>query len=559
MFGILVFLAVLSTLVFWHELGHFIAAKACKIYVDQFSIGMPPRLFGIKVGETDYCISALPIGGYVKMAGQEDAPLSEEEREKQYGHVPPGRWLCNKPVWQRQIVFAAGPLMNFALAIALYAFIACVGSEVPEWEVMARIGNVDSQLPAATAPLYRLRDGAAWTDYQGQPDAVGWKTGDIVQSIDGKAVKNVTDVAITAILGGQDKTYYARIDREESDGKISKYLSPLKPAVKQGETRARFGVEPYQSAVVQDILPDFPSATSGLLKGDEIIEADGKPLDLDSFVKYTENIPEGQPMKVRVKRGTEFLEFNLQTKSIGRVLGLGAAPEEKSKPELAIYAVGPELEKLGLNVQDLITTVNGKPATYEQFRELERGQPGTNLKLDVKRPARLFGLWKKATNFSVDVPVAKVQAIGVSLSSKTIFRRYSVAQAIPESFRQSYLDLERTLLTLKGLITRTLSPKDLGGPVMIYDVTSKAAQFGVMEVLRIMAFISVNLCVLNLLPIPVLDGGQMVVHAFEGIFRRPLSLKFQERYQQAGLAFILILMVFVTWNDIVRMVTNKLP
>src|SRR5512147_1887991 len=99
MLGILIFLAVLSTLVFWHELGHFIAAKVCGIYVDQFSIGMPPRLFGVKIGETDYCVSALPIGGYVKMAGQEDAPRSAEEREKEYAHVPPHRFYNNKPVW----------------------------------------------------------------------------------------------------------------------------------------------------------------------------------------------------------------------------------------------------------------------------------------------------------------------------------------------------------------------------------------------------------------------------------------------------------------------------
>lgn len=558
MLGILIFLAVLSTLVFWHELGHFLAAKACGVYVDQFSIGMPPRLFGVKIGETDYCVSALPIGGYVKMAGQEDAPLSEEEREKQYGHVPPGRWLSNKPVWQRHVVFAAGPLMNYALAIALYAFIACMGADVPEWEVMARIGNVDPQLSAATAPLYRVREGAALTEYQGPPDAVGWQTGDIIESIDGKAVKNITDVAISAILGGHDKTYYARVDREGPDGQVIQYISPICAAIKEGETRPRFGVEPYRSAVVQEVLPDFPSAKSGLLKGDQIIRADGQPVDLDGFVRHTEKVAEGQAIRVQVKRGNEFLDFDLQTKSIGRVLGLRAAPLGEATPGLEVYDVSQELEKLGLKRKDVIASVDGKPATFELFRELERSQPGGKLQVEVKRPALFLGLKQKAGSFQIELPVTQVQAIGVSLASKTIFRRFTLAEAIPESFRQSYLDLERTLLTIKGLITRTLSPKDIGGPVMIYDVTSRAAQFGLMEVLRIMAFISVNLCVLNLLPIPILDGGQMVIHGFEGLFRRPLSLKFQERYQQVGLVFIVALMLFVTWNDIVRLVTDKI-
>ncbi|MFM1918892.1 MAG: hypothetical protein RLZZ303_526, partial [Candidatus Hydrogenedentota bacterium] len=110
MTGFVVFILVLSLLVFVHELGHFLAAKACNIYCDRFSIGMPPRLFGFKWGETDYCIGALPFGGFVKMAGQEDAPLSDEEREATYGHVPSDRWFNNKPVYQRIIVLVAGPL-----------------------------------------------------------------------------------------------------------------------------------------------------------------------------------------------------------------------------------------------------------------------------------------------------------------------------------------------------------------------------------------------------------------------------------------------------------------
>ena len=125
---ILIFILVLGVLIFVHELGHFLAAKACNIYVDRFSLGMPPRAFGVKIGETDYCIGALPLGGYVKMAGQEDAPLSDEERDSTYGHVPEHRWFNKKPVWQRCIVIVAGPLMNFVLAIVLYGVVAAVGA-----------------------------------------------------------------------------------------------------------------------------------------------------------------------------------------------------------------------------------------------------------------------------------------------------------------------------------------------------------------------------------------------------------------------------------------------
>ncbi|MCF6286046.1 MAG: site-2 protease family protein, partial [Candidatus Hydrogenedentes bacterium] len=147
MTGILIFLAVLSFLVFFHEMGHFLAAKACNIYVDRFSIGMPPRVIGFKWGETDYCIGALPIGGFVKMAGQEDAPLTEEEREKEYKGVPPDRWFNNKPVWQRIIVILAGPVANLILAVLLYGLLAIVGKEVAELDLAARVGFVVESSP----------------------------------------------------------------------------------------------------------------------------------------------------------------------------------------------------------------------------------------------------------------------------------------------------------------------------------------------------------------------------------------------------------------------------
>ena len=168
--NVLIFIVVLGVLIFFHEMGHFLAAKACGIYVDRFSLGMPPRVAGVRLGETDYCIGALPIGGYVKMAGQEDAPLSEEEREKDYGHVPPERWYNQKPVWQRMIVIAAGPFMNLVLGILLYGIVAAAGTLVPESEILARIGFVKPDSPAASAPLYRVPSTGDSENLSREPD-----------------------------------------------------------------------------------------------------------------------------------------------------------------------------------------------------------------------------------------------------------------------------------------------------------------------------------------------------------------------------------------------------
>ncbi|MCH7960316.1 MAG: site-2 protease family protein, partial [Candidatus Hydrogenedentes bacterium] len=205
LFGIFIFLLVLGVLVFVHELGHFLAAKACNVYVDRFSLGMPPRVAGFKFGETDYCIGLLPIGGYVKMAGQEDAPLSDEEREGTYGHVPEERWFNKKPIYQRAIILAAGPLMNLVLAFGIYAFLAAVGTEVPMMEVEARVGLIETGSAASTAPMYRISDDNEKPDFSAPPDTEGWLTGDVILAVNGKKMNRFRDVVIEAVLGGGKK------------------------------------------------------------------------------------------------------------------------------------------------------------------------------------------------------------------------------------------------------------------------------------------------------------------------------------------------------------------
>ncbi|HEO69741.1 MAG TPA: PDZ domain-containing protein, partial [Candidatus Hydrogenedentes bacterium] len=281
---IIVFILVLGLLVFVHELGHFIAAKSCGVYVDRFSLGMPPRLFGKRIGETDYCISALPIGGYVKMAGQEDKPLTEEERETHYGHVPSERWLNNKPRWQRFMVFAAGPLMNFVLAIVLYAVIAGVGAEIPQTEVDNRIGAVEPGSPAAEAPLYLIEDGAKESEAEPPPPAVGWQMGDRILSVDGSMVKNIRDLAMAAALG-KGETLRIELERTGPDGVPRRYYSPVRPRVMEDEELSRVGVAPFVTPVIVDVLPGSPAAQHGLQAGDVITRMDDVSVDTSAFME----------------------------------------------------------------------------------------------------------------------------------------------------------------------------------------------------------------------------------------------------------------------------------
>jgi len=563
LFSVFVFIVVLGVLIFFHEMGHFLAAKACNIYVERFSLGMPPRLFGIQLGETDYCVGALPIGGYVKMAGQEDRPLTEEERQKQYGNIPKERWFNNKPVWQRMIVIVAGPLMNVVLGVLLYGIVAAVGTEVPETEVTSRVGFVKPDSPAASAPMDRLSDSDSTLASPGKPDTIGWQTGDYIISIDGEAMRSFSDISFAAILGA-GKVLNVVLERPEN-GESVRYLSRIEPQHLDGSDHTQFGIQPFRTALIDRILPELPAGKAGLEEGDVIRRANGQIIDSATFTKLVEDMDNNDTVHLEVERNGERISMALQPATIGRFEGLVFSPslyidEEKAKNESpTVGYVSEEVQKeTGLKRGDVVLKVNGEPATAENLREAERAGIGQTLVLKVKQPARLFGLVRDEEIKTIELIPQPSGAIGIVWGEKTVFHRVQPIEVVPEACRQAYKALSRTVETLVMLFAGTVSPKDLGGPVLIYQVTTTAANMGIMWLFKIMAFISVNLCVFNLLPLPVLDGGHLIFLSWEGIWRKPVPEKAQERIQQVGLVIIISLLLFVTYNDILRLITSTL-
>lgn len=559
---ILIFLLVLSLLILFHEMGHFIAAKACNIYVDRFSIGMPPRVFGIRLGETDYCISALPIGGYVKMAGQEDAPLSEEEREKDYGHVPSERWFNKRPLWQRYCVILGGPFMNFVLALLLYAILTAMGSDVPEMEVSARLGKIEPGSPAETAPMYLERAGGDSEAYAGTPEATGWKTGDVILSINGNPVESYSDIFFAAVVAGTGNPQKVVLERTNPDNSKSRYVSIVAPAVFGEVEHPRFGVAPFSTALVNDVIAGMPAVEAGLKKGDVIVRANGALVDRTTFVELTEKTPEGASITLGIDRDGKQFDATVQPKTIGRILGIhtdSSQKKVKTSPPAVTYVTADFQKSTGIQRKDIIAKINGQPATKESLEELERNAPGGKIKVDIERPAILFGLIQSASSLSLELPVDAVRAMGVELGDKLVHLNASPAQWLPNAFHRSYQDLRQTIVTLRALVFGSVSPKMLGGPVMIFSATTQAAKLGIGWLLGMTALISINLAVFNLLPLPILDGGLAVINTIESIRRKPLSPKFQERFQQIGLLFIIALMLFVTWNDIGRWLGDLKP
>jgi regulator of sigma E protease len=648
---VFVFILVLGWLVFFHELGHFFAAKLCGIYCERFSIGMPPRLFGVKWGETDYCLGALPIGGYVKMAGQEDVPKTEEEREKEFGHVPPDRWFSNKPVWQRFFVIAAGPTMNLVLGILLYGIVALVGAYVPLSTVDNRIGDVEEDSPAASAQLYQASAPGIRPSYDGEPDARGWETGDRIVTIGGEPIKNIADVAMKAILGSS-VVHDVEIERLNPDGTTTTYFSPVQSKVMDETGHARFGVAPFISAVVSRVQDGMPAQEQGVEPGDKILRVGGKIVDQTTFTKLVENTPEDTPIRLTLDRDGTLCEVTLKPQIRGKFTEVAFSPQlswmELIPPDAPLkVAAGPEKvlkdtglqvgdvilridgreanadllrklhrtqperkvavqvrrpvgflgrgeetlsleltalqalqaiagvddrarpvvagvtsalrERLDLRERDEIIAIDGQPATVALLRESERSHPDGSLELTIRRPAIWRGLLRKESEETVTVDVARVGVVGVVYGEEMVYHRVPTVEVPREAVRKGFQAVSRVLQTVGELVGGGLSPRDLGGPLMIYQITTDAARLGYWWLLELTAFISVNLFIFNLLPLPVLDGGLLVFLTVEGVRRKPLDVRIAERIQKVGLVLIIGLMLYVTYNDILRWITNIIP
>jgi regulator of sigma E protease len=564
-FNIVVFILVLSWLVFFHELGHFLAAKACGIYCERFSLGMPPRIFGMRFGETDYCIGALPIGGYVKMAGQEDVPLSDEEREKEYGDIPPERWFSSKPVWQRVIVIAAGPIMNLVLAVFMYGVVAAVGDDVPEYKVDSRIGQIDPSSPALEAPLYRIVGDETGVDRSKDPDATGWMTGDRILSVNGETIQNIIpELATKAVLSG-GKELSVVLERTAADATVVRYRSYVTPKIMaEGERMARIGVAPFSAILVEEVLEGWPAEGAGLKKGDEILRADGLPLDSATFILALAEFEDNQNVELEVTNDAGVRTVTVPTRAMGRFPDFftyvpeDEGPEDTSRPVVVVISKDHEKATL-VKRKDIITEIDGQKATYALLKELERTKPGATLHVKIERPAIWFGILRRKTIEEADLTLDRVGSIGVMMRQKTVFVRSKPGDVVPDAFQSAKKATGLTLSTLAQLLTGNVSPRDLGGPVMIAQITTQAARLGFSWLFEMTAFISINLAIFNLLPLPVLDGGHLMFLGIESVRRKPLSNRVMEWVQQAGLVFIIMLMLFVTFNDVDRWIRNIIP
>jgi regulator of sigma E protease len=433
---------VLGVMILVHEWGHFIMARLFGVRVDVFSIGFGPRLFGWKRGATDYRVSALPLGGYVRMAGQD---LSEVDSGKVAPTGAPDE-LMSKPRWQRALISFAGPAVNLVFPVFLLTCYYMVAG-MPSAAFLSKpvqIVGLPANSQTTPAPL---------------------QTGDTVVSLGD--VKN--------------------------------------PTWEQAENQIR------------------GNTAGGTLK----LEVENKGVRRHAEI----TVKQGEP--------------------IDRILGYLPIPAV-----VGDTLSGAPADRAGIREKDIIEAVNGQKIEYwDQFVDYVRGSGGKPLQLDVRRNGQVLHLTVTPKQGVADASTSNYQ-IGVGPDPDITYHRIGVAASASAATGKT-LEMVADILGVVGkLFSGRVSVKQLQSVVGIARLSGEAVKHGPSSVILLMAFFSVNLGILNLLPIPILDGGSILLLAIEGGMRRDLSLAFKERFIQVGLVFLLVLFAYVMYNDVVRLLPS---
>jgi regulator of sigma E protease len=448
--SIFAFIIVLGILIFVHELGHFIVARLCGVGVEKFSLGFGPRLAGRKIGRTDYRISAIPLGGYVKMVGDEpDSEIDPDDIAIAFDY---------KSVWKRILIVAAGPVSNFLLAAVIF------------W-VLYLVHGIEHLKPV-------VEDIQTETTLITSQDVEGFQKGDIITAIDGESVKSWDEV-VQRVEASKGRTLAFTVKRGKSG-----YVINVTPQLEKsqnlfGEEIQKYGIGvspiPAIKPLIGDVRKDTPALRAGLQAGDRIIAIDGTAIK--SWKEMAEIISacDGRKLTIEVQRAEERITTTLT-------------------PEL---------------------------------------HPDTN------------NLGEKIKRYMIGITAVKV-------IPQIFTERLNPLRAAVEGVKRTYEITELTILSIVKIFQNKISAKTIGGPIMIAEMAGQRAKEGILSFVFFIALLSVNLGLINLFPIPVLDGGHLLFFAIEALKGSPLSMKAREISQQAGVYMLLALMVFIFYNDIMR-------
>ncbi|MCM2280214.1 MAG: RIP metalloprotease RseP [Bdellovibrionaceae bacterium] len=551
---------LLGLLIFVHELGHFLVAKYYKVRVEVFSLGFGPKIFTVKRGETTYAISAIPLGGYVKMFGDDPTTdVPEDQKAVSFTH---------KPVGQRIAVVLAGPLMNFGFAILIFALVALIGEQT----LAPRLGDIEPQSEAYAA---------------------GFRSGDTIRQINGDTVDS-WDGMMSIIEEKGDQTVRFTIDRSGEAQPLALEVTPKTVDNKNVLSWKKHvgsveGLEfASRASIVGVMSPTTAAGQAGLKPGDIISAVDGVAVDKwRDFVTTLGAQAQDGTLKLALRRPNFELEGDVAAESPPLEIAITVPETLKSAPAdqlarelglefpetyLAAFDKKSPAAQAGLRAGDKIVAIDGKAVTtFEEIAKIIRAY-GTEAseEKESSRPIvvravregqeqefsvvphfkeRMNNMGREEARFEIGIKPMLIDA------PPTMFKK-STSNPIAAAIRgwdQTMKWTNVTILSFVRLFQAEVSAKNIGGFISIGTMAKKSWQIGAAQFMNVMAIISINLFILNLLPVPVLDGGHLVFFGIEALRGAPLSMRKLEIAQQVGLILLLGLMVFALFNDIGRL------
>jgi regulator of sigma E protease len=537
------FVLLVGVLIFVHELGHFVWAKVFGVKVLRFSLGFGPRLFGFTRGETEYVIAAIPLGGYVRLLGELPGDVVTKKDE--------GRSFAEQPLWRRVIIVLAGPVMNLAFPLLLY-FVVFLGERDMSPPV---IGTV---LPGAPADGHLM-------------------PGDRVLAVDGSEVRTFYEL-MQRVEGSIDQPIELTLERRRQQ--VEAVVTP----VRSTETRAlgmtrevgRIGVSTRSPlAVIGIISPASPAASARLRSFDRVIAAGGRPIERFADLVEVLEPNRGGTVPITYLRPRRFdgglenvLELSFYephvatlTPEPGPGSGVLRAGIESSDLYVAEVRAGSPEAAIGLRPGDRLLELDGEPIRlFASFVESLQTSEQTEHEITFRRAdqviTRRLALEREQGETEFGERFDRY-AIGITHWAPTtveppVPNPSPVSYAARESIAATWDMIELTVTSVVRLVQGRLSVRSLGGPLSILEGTQTAASGGPLDYLAFMAFISINLGLLNLLPIPLLDGGHLLFFVIEAISRRPLETRAREIASLVGFGVLVLLMVLAFKNDVER-------
>lgn len=542
---VLYFILFIGVLIFVHEIGHFIFAKLFNVKVLKFSLGFGPRMLGFRKGETEYCVAWVPLGGYVKMLG--DDPTEEVSPEDQ------NRAFSLKPLWQRYIIILAGPIFNLIFPIIIYFFFFSAQTTLSP----SIIGTVFAGKPAATAGL--------------QP-------GDRILAIGDEEVRYWEDLQ-TIISAHPGERLRFTIERQGKS--FARFITPQEQVsrtwLKTVERKGRIGISPlFQPPQVGISDQGSPAGQAGLRSGDLITSVNGVAVERWSRVEHILARNRGQSLRVSFLRPgpsvSRFADLRGLTPQAVVVYPEREEREGKVAYRSGIHSAefflrkvekGSPAEAMGMKAGDRVVRFDGKQVKHWDV---------IILTLEGKKDAPHTISWVprgSAEQRTAEFKLAKVSFVDEYrqehqryVFGAQNYRIWKLADPVPIEGRLTYAvskSVRQTgeIIGLLGLaivqLFRGAIPSDtIGGPLMLAYTAQVAASKGWDHFLRMLALISINLGIINLLPIPILDGGHLLFFTLEAIKRRRVSLRVREYATYVGLVVLLSLMLFAFKNDIFR-------